>query len=75
MLLVQPVVATGYQRTILGYAVMGEPLFEEGVILNNSVKSYIFNALLVMLVSTLLSAYAYTNPWNRFSIYLPPPAK
>ncbi|NLL51875.1 MAG: HAMP domain-containing histidine kinase [Peptococcaceae bacterium] len=62
MLLVQPVVATGYQRTILGYAVMGEPLFEEGVILNNSVKSYIFNALLVMLVSTLLSAYALHKP-------------
>ncbi len=73
MLLVKPVLATGIssimlegpgliQVPILGYAVIGEPLLEEELILERNIENYIFNALLVLLLSTILSALALQKP-------------
>jgi two-component system OmpR family sensor kinase len=62
MLLVEPVVTTGFQTVILGYAVIGEPLWDEDLILSKSIRAYIVNALLILLLSTLLSAYALQKP-------------
>ncbi|NLO97802.1 MAG: HAMP domain-containing protein [Peptococcaceae bacterium] len=62
MLLVQPVITTDFQNVILGYAIIGEPLYEEDLVLKNSIKTYILNALLVLLISTFLVAYALQKP-------------
>jgi len=61
MLLVEPVLSPE-QLTVLGYAVFGEPLLEEELILQNNLKNYVFNALLIFLLSTLLTAYALQKP-------------
>jgi len=75
MLLVQPILGTGsasaigqwgipgtLELPVLGYAVFGEPLLEESLILERNLRGYILNALLILLLSTLFSAYALKKP-------------
>ncbi|HHV65357.1 MAG TPA: HAMP domain-containing histidine kinase [Peptococcaceae bacterium] len=47
---------------ILGYALVGEPLKEEDSILARNLQGYVFNALLIVLLSTLLTALALQKP-------------
>lgn len=47
---------------ILGYALIGEPLEEEDIILARNLQGYVFNALLIVLLSTLLTALALQKP-------------
>ncbi len=47
---------------ILGYALIGEPLIEESLILERNIQGYIFNALLILVLSTLLTALALQKP-------------
>lgn len=67
MLLVKPVLSIGVTSVagsplVVGYAVIGEPLIEEDLILERNIRGYIFNALIVMLLSTLLTAFALQKP-------------
>lgn len=55
-----PNIVTGFP--ILGYALIGEPLIEEDLILARNIQGYIFNALLILLLSTLLTAFALQKP-------------
>lgn len=47
---------------ILGYALIGEPLIEEDLILARNIQGYVFNALIILLLSTILTAFALQAP-------------
>jgi len=52
----------GIPLSLQGYAVIGEPLDEENLLLERNLKGYVFNALLILLLSTLLTAFALQKP-------------
>lgn len=65
MLMVKPVISSLLstdQLPVIGYAVIGEPLIEEDTILEHNIRNTIFNALIVLLLSTLLTAFALQKP-------------
>ncbi|NLP43144.1 MAG: HAMP domain-containing histidine kinase [Peptococcaceae bacterium] len=47
---------------IIGYAVIGEPLYHADSILEGNFYSYVFNALIILLISTVLTALALQKP-------------
>jgi len=47
---------------IVGYAVIGEPLYHADSILEGNFYSYVFNALIILLISTVLTAFALQKP-------------
>lgn len=47
---------------ILGYALIGEPLIEEDLILSRNIQGYAFNALIILLLSTILTGFALQKP-------------
>jgi two-component system OmpR family sensor kinase len=49
-------------QALLGYAVIGEPLADENLLLDRNLRSYIVNALLILLLSTFLTALALQKP-------------
>lgn len=59
-----PDVNTGIiaELPVLGYALLGEPLIEEDIILERNIQGYIFNALIIILLSTILTAFALQAP-------------
>ncbi|RNC29117.1 MAG: Signal transduction histidine-protein kinase ArlS [Candidatus Dichloromethanomonas elyunquensis] len=52
----------GVQLPLLGYAVIGEPLSEENFLLERNLRGYVVNALIIFLLSTLLTAFALQKP-------------
>lgn len=51
-----------YGIILPGYAVIGEPLFSQEVLLEQNLRGYIFNAFIILLLSTLLTALALQKP-------------
>ncbi len=47
---------------ILGYAMIGEPLTQADLLLDRNLRGYILNALVILLLSTLLTAFALQKP-------------
>lgn len=47
---------------IVGYAVIGEPLTDADLILQRNLRGYVYNAIFILLLSTLLTAYALQKP-------------
>ncbi|NLI92487.1 MAG: HAMP domain-containing histidine kinase [Peptococcaceae bacterium] len=47
---------------LIGYAVIGQPLAEQNQLLEKNLREYVFNALIIFLLSTLLTAYALQKP-------------
>ncbi|UWG98142.1 HAMP domain-containing histidine kinase [Dehalobacter sp. DCM] len=45
-----------------GYALIGEPLTQEEAILNKNLRSFVFNAIIIILLSTFLTALALQKP-------------
>lgn len=63
--LLQPEYSTGNtvaELPVLGYALIGEPLIEEDLILERNIQGYVFNALIILLLSTILTAFALQTP-------------
>lgn len=52
----------GIPLSLQGYAVIGEPLAIENELLDRNLRAYVLNALLVLLLSTLLTAFALQKP-------------
>lgn len=60
---IMPNQALDRSRIILpGYAVIGEPLLQQEIILEQNLRGYIFNAFIILLLSTLLTALALQKP-------------
>lgn len=47
---------------LLGYAMIGEPLAEVNHLLDRNLQGYVLNALVILLISTILTAYALQKP-------------
>lgn len=74
MLMVAPIVSTPTSVNSLqmgknitasafaGYALIGEPLTQEETILDGNLQSFVFNAIIIILLSTFLTALALQKP-------------
>lgn len=54
--------AEDFDLPLFGYAMIGEPLSEVNHLLDRNLQGYVLNALIILLISTLLTAYALQKP-------------
>jgi len=54
--------AEEFELPLLGYAMIGEPLAEVNHLLDRNLQGYVLNALVILLISTILTAYALQKP-------------